>query len=127
MVPFFRIRVELNPPDGSDSDCRDRNSLGLAIAQQCRRDGKKDDNADFEDIDAVAQKAAEAITWLAVKLTANMQKRGGSSFIAQLIYELHLQNPEALREFLENETETGDADWGDLIRKTAEDCKEKGI
>jgi hypothetical protein len=37
------------------------------------------------------------------------------------------ESPEALAEFLDAETETGDADWGDAIRRTAKKCEKSGI
>ena len=124
MKPFFSIRLSINLPDTEDDDvvARDEHCIKLTLARNVEHGDDKDD-ATFEDMDNVTGKLVEAIAWLSSKQPTREQDDFRSYLVSQLLvgYEEHLE------QFLESETEVGDADFGDMIRRIAKKCQEANI
>jgi len=126
MIPYFSVSVELNPADDEGHEFRDQKCLRVSLG----REYEAEDDTDEAELDAqtcneiaVVDKLMEAIVWLA----ANSPAKEPSKFLSFLMQRIASESPEALAEFLTAETETGDAEWGDAIRRTAKKCEESGI
>jgi len=128
VLPYFRVSVELNAPDDIEADdrFRDQQCLKLSLAREIGIFGEGDEaversrtNNEIEIVD----KLVEAIVWLSNRTPTEEP----DSFLSFLMTRLAGESPKALEEFLNAETETGDADWGDLVRKIAKKCEETGI
>lgn len=126
MIPYFSVSVEINPADDDGHEYRDQNSLRVSIAREFEASEDTDeaitDTRTSNEI-AVVDKLMEAIVWLA----ANSPAKDPSGFLSFLMQRIAGHSQEALAEFLDAETESGDADWGDAIRQTAKKCEESGI
>ena len=126
MIPYFSVSVELNPADDDGHEFRDQKCLRVAIGREYEAADDTDEavtDARTSNEIAVVDKLMEAVVWLA----ANSPAKDPSKFLSFLMQRIAGESPEALAEFLDAETETGDADWGDAIRRTAKKCEESGI
>ena len=126
MIPYFSVSVELNPADDDGHEYRDQKCLRVSIGREFESSEGTDeainDTQTSNEI-AVVDKLMEAIAWLADNSPAKDQ----SGFLAFLMQRIAGHSQQALEEFLDAETEIGDAEWGDLIRRTAKKCEESGI
>lgn len=126
MIPYFSVSVEINPADDDGHEYRDQNCLRVSIGREFEASEDTDEavtDAQTSNEIAVVDKLMQAIVWLA----ANSPAKDPSGFLSFLMQRIAGHSPEALAEFLDAETESGDADWGDAIRQTAKKCEESGI
>jgi hypothetical protein len=124
MKPFFSIRVAVNKWDAEDWVAQNEASLRLVVARQADRE-KNDADADCQDEIEISDTLIEAICWTFMKSSSGLDE--SATYLVQQMFSACGNRDAALEDFLEAEVESGDADFGDMIRRIAKKCEEANI
>jgi hypothetical protein len=126
MKPFFSIRVAVNKWDADEWVAQNEASLRLVVARQADRE--KDDkgsDADCQDEIEISDTLIEAIRWTFMKSSSGLDE--SATYLVQRMFSACENRDAALEDFLDAEVESGDVDFGDMIRRIAKKCEEANI